>query len=415
MDIARPDISRKKRRRRIWLATIAVLAIAGVSIAVSRLRPAPPTVTGAWIEHVHRGDLVINVRGLGKLVPKNILFIPAAGEGRVVQRLLEPGAIVHPHTLLLRLSNPQLQQAAASARFNLAGAQATYRQLQAQLQAQLWQQESTQADLEAKYKQAEEKAATDQSLLARGLIAAFDASQDRSQAGALHQQVEDGRQSLDNTRHSIQAQLAAQAAKVQAEQTLYRLAQTQADQLNVYAGDNGVLQELPVQVGEWVTAGKILAKVAQPQHLKAQIEIPENQARDIAIGQPASIDTHNGLIPGHVLRIDPAVQNGSVLVDVSLDGALPPGARPDLSVEGTIRLARLSNVLYVGRPAEARRNSSISLFKVLPDRTAVRVRVDLGLTSVGEVQIVRGLRAGDAVILSDMSAWDGYNRVRVGS
>ncbi len=414
MDIARPDLSRKRRRRRIFLAALTVLAIAGVTIAVSRLRPAPPTVTGAWLGHVHRGDLVIRVRGLGKLVPKNILFIPAASDGRVMKRLLQPGAQVGPHTLLLQLANPQLQQNAATARFNLVAAQATYRQLQAQLQAQLLQQESTEAELEAKYQQAQAKAASDNKLLARGLIAAFDAQQDQSRADSLRQQVDNGRQGLANTRYSEQAQLAAQAAKVQSLQALDRLARTQASQLSVFAGATGVLQELPVQVGQWVAAGAILAKVAQPQQLKAQIDIAETQARDVAIGQPASIDTHNGLIPGHVMRINPAVQNGSVQVDIALDGPLPPGARPDLSVEGTIRLASLHHVLYVGRPAEARRNSTISLFRVQPDGTAVRVRVDLGLTSVGKVQVLRGLRAGDKVILSDMSAWDRYNRVRVG-
>ena len=415
MDIARPDLSRKRRRRRWLLGTLAVLAVAGVTIAVSRLRPAPPSVDrgSVYFGTVHRGNLVIRVRGLGKLVPKNILFIPAASEGRVMRRLLEPGASVQPGTLLLELANPQLEQTAANARFQLAAAKATYRQMQAQLEGQYLKQESTQSALEAQYTQAAARAASDKKLLAHGLIATFDARKDQGQAESLHQQVANGRLGLLNTRRSLHAQLAAQASKIQALATLYRLDRTQADQLEVHAGAAGVLQDLPVQVGQWVTAGTILAKVAQPQQLKARIEIAETQARDVAVGQPATIDTHNGLIPGHVTRINPAVENGAVKVDIALDGRLPPGARPDLSVEGTIRLASLRRVLYVGRPADARRNSTISLFKLQPGGVAVRVPVHLGLTSVGKVQVLRGLRDGDHVILSDMSAWDRYNRVRV--
>ncbi len=417
MDIARPNVARQKRRKRWMLASAGVVVLAGITLAISRLKPAPPSVNSSsvWIGSVHRGNMVIQVRGLGKLVPKNILFIPADSDARVIQRLVEPGAAVKPGTRLLILSNPTLEQAAVSARFQVAETAAGLRQLQADLESKVLAQEQATAVLQDQWQRAEARAASDQTLLGRGLVAAFTARQDRKKAASLALQLLISRRNLTAQRQSMQAQLIAEHAKLQALRTLYRLKQTQVNELQVRAGAAGVLQDLPVQVGQWVTAGAILAKVARPDQLKARIQIAETQARDVALGQSAVIDTHNGLVPGQVTRISPMVSNGTVRVDVALRGPLPPGARPDLSVEGTIRLARLNNVIYLGRPADARRDSTVGLFKIQPDGTALRVPVRLGATSVDQVQILRGLRPGDRVILSDMSAWDSYNRIRLHS
>lgn len=390
--------------------------IVAVSLGVSRLKPAPPSVDRAavWVDTVRQGDMLRQVRGLGTLVPVDIRWIPAATEGRVERILVLPGSQVKAGTVLLQLSNPQLEQEETDARYQLQAAEAEYRQLQASLHSTVLDQRATAASVEADYREALAQSKSDADLVQKGLVARLDADVSRQKALGLEQRTQLEQQRIQAAQSSMQAQLAAQQAKVDQLRAQYELKQSQVADLQVRAGIDGVLQDLPLQVGQWVTAGTTMAKVAQPQKLKAQIKVAETEARDVQLEQPATIDTHNGVIPGHVIRIDPAVQNGTVTVDVALDGALPSGARPDLSVDGTINIEKLSHVLYVGRPAFGQAESTVTMFKLAGDgKEAVRVKVELGKTSVNTVQILRGLNVGDQVILSDMSAQDGFDRIRL--
>jgi HlyD family secretion protein len=347
-------------------------------------------------------------------VPVEIRWIPAATEGRVERILVLPGSQVKANTVLLQLSNPQLQQEETDARYQLQAAEAEYRQLQASLHSAVLDQKATAAAVSADYREALAQSKSDADLVQKGLVARLDADVSRQKALGLEQRTELEQQRIAAAQSSMAAQLAAQQAKVAQLRAQYELKQSQVADLQVKAGINGVLQDLPLQVGQWVTSGTTMAKVAQPQQLKAQIKVAETEARDVQLGQPASIDTHNGVIPGHVIRIDPAVQNGTVTVDVALDGALPSGARPDLSVDGTINIEKLSNVLYVGRPAFGQADSTVTMYKLAGDgKDAVAVKVELGKTSVNTVQILRGLNVGDQVILSDMSAQDGADSIRL--
>ncbi len=393
-----------------------VVAVLAVGLGVSRLKPAPPSVDRAavWVDTVKQGEMLRQVRGLGTLVPVEIRWIPAATEGRVERIEVLPGSQVKAGTVLLQLSNPQLQQQETDARYQLQAAEAEYRQLQASLHSAVLDQKATAAAVGADYREALAQSKSDADLVQKGLVARLDADVSRQKALGLAQRTELEQQRVAAARSSMAAQLAAQQAKVAQLRAQYELKRSQVADLQVKAGIEGVLQDLPLQVGQWVTSGTTMAKVAQPQQLKAQIKVAETEARDVQLGQPASIDTHNGIIPGHVIRIDPAVQNGTVTVDVALDGTLPGGARPDLSVDGTINIERLSHVLYVGRPAFGQADSTVTMFKLTGDgKEAVRVKVELGKTSVNTVQIVRGLNVGDQVILSDMSAQDGADRIRL--
>lgn len=398
-----------------WTVT-GVVAVLAVGLGVSRLKPAPPSVDRAavWVDTVKQGEMLRQVRGLGTLVPVEIRWIPAATEGRVERIEVLPGSQVKAGTVLLQLSNPQLQQQETDARYQLQAAEAEYRQLQASLHSAVLDQKATAAAVGADYREALAQSRSDADLVQKGLVARLDADVSRQKALGLAQRTELEQQRIAAAQSSMAAQLAAQQAKVAQLRAQYELKRSQVADLQVKAGIDGVLQDLPLQVGQWVTSGTTMAKVAQPQQLKAQIKVAETEARDVQLGQPASIDTHNGIIPGHVIRIDPAVQNGTVTVDVALDGALPGGARPDLSVDGTVNIERLSHVLYVGRPAFGQADSTVTMFKLSNDgRQAVRVKVELGKTSVNTVQIVRGLNVGDQVILSDMSAQDGADRIRL--
>jgi HlyD family secretion protein len=416
MDIARPDLKRKRRRRQAIVASIGIAAIVLTTIGVYRLKPAAPTVERGtvWTDTVKRGPMLRQVRGLGTLVPDEIRQIPAEAEATVVRIRMLPGTQVKASTVLLEMSNPQLQQEALDAELQVKAAQAEYQNLKVKLQSDLMNQKASAATVSTDFKAAQRQAKTDKALYEMGVISgmANNTSQEKADELTTRNSLEQERIAINEK--SIESQLAVQQAKVDEMQALADLKRKRLEALNVRAGIDGVLTDLPLQVGQHVVPGTMLAKVAQPEHLKAELKIAETQARDIQIGQPASVDTHNGVISGKVMRIDPAVQNGTVTVDVHLDSELPKGARPDLSVDGTIDLDRLGNVLFVGRPAFGNEESTISLFKLDPDaRGATRVPVKVGRASVNSIQILEGLNEGDAVILSDMARWDNTDRIRL--
>jgi RND family efflux transporter MFP subunit len=385
-------------------------------MGLSRLKPAAPGVdrSTVWIDTVKRGPMLRQVRGLGTLTPVDIQWIPAATDGRVEKIPVLPGTAVQPNTVLLILTNPQLMQEALDANLKLKAAQADYKNLEAQLESQVLTQKSLVAQVSAEYNEARMQAETDQQLNKLGVISDLNRKIADGKAQQLQTRDQIEQERLTNSTRVLQAQLLAKQAEIEQDRALAQLKQTQVQNLVVRAGIRGVLQEQPLKVGQWVTPGTTLAKVVQPDHLKAELKIPETQAKDIQLNQPASVDTHNGVIAGHVMRIDPAVYNGTVTVDVMLDDPLPPGARPDLSVDGTIDLERLTNVLYVGRPAFGQESSTVGMFVLQPDgKTAVRAQVKLGRSSVNTVEILGGLKDGDQVILSDMSRWDNFDRIRL--
>jgi HlyD family secretion protein len=418
MDISRPDI-RKKKVRRQWLAGVAALIVlAIVAFFVTRLKPAAPVVDRAtiWTDTVKRGPLLRQVRGPGTLVPREdkIRLIPAETEATVLRIRVLPGAKVEPDTLLMDLVDPQLQQELLDAQLQLKSARADYTNTQAKLRSDLMTQQAGAATVRADNNQAQLQANTDKSLYDLGVISGLSYNASKGKADELTTRNDLEKQRLVLNEKAIETELAVQQTKVEQAQALLGLKQKQLDALSVRAGISGVLVELDHQVGEHVAPGTTLAKVVQPDQLKASLKIAETQARDIQIGQPAEIDTHNGVISGKVTRIDPAVVAGTVTVDVELAGALPLGARPDLSVDGTIDLDRMSDVLFVGRPAFGNENSTINLFKLSADgKTAVRVPVKVGRASVNSIQVLEGLQDGDTVILSDMSRWDSTDRIRL--
>ncbi len=405
--------------RRQWLAGgVGVLVLAALAFFVARLKPASPTVDRAtvWTDTVKRGPLLRQVRGPGTLVPREdrIRLIPAETEATVVRIRVLPGAKVEPDTLLMDLVDPTVQQELLDAQLQLKAAQADLTNIRAKLQSDLMTQKAAAATVGADYSQAKLQAQTDKSLYDLGVISGLTYSASKGKADELTTRDGLEKQRLTLNEKAIETQIAVQETKVQQAQALLALKQKQQDALSVRAGISGVLVDLPHQVGEHVDPGTTLAKVVQPDQLKASLKIAETQARDIQIGQPSEIDTHNGVIPGKVMRIDPAVVNGTVTVDVELAGALPQGARPDLSVDGTIDLERMTDVLSVGRPAFGNENSTINLFKLSADgKTAVRVPVKVGRASVNSIQVLEGLQEGDTVILSDMSRWDNTDKIRL--
>jgi RND family efflux transporter MFP subunit len=384
---------------------------------IARLKPAIPTVDApVWTDTVKRGALVRQVRGPGTLTPREdeIRLIPAETDATVVRIRVLPGAHVQPDTILMDLVDPSTEQQMLDAQSQLSEAKAELKNTQARLQSDLMTQRAGAATVSADQKQAQLQAQTDKSLYDLGVISGLTYSASKGKAEELNERnsLEDQRLSLNQ--RAIGTEVAVAQAKVQQAEAMLALREKQQAALSVRAGIDGVLVDLPHQVGEHVTVGTTLAKVVQPNQLKASLKIAETQARDIQIGQPAEIDTHNGIINGSVTRIDPAVQNGTVTVDVGLQGSLPQGARPDLSVDGTIDLDRMQDVLYVGRPAFGNENSTISLFRVDPDgKTATRVAVKVGRASVNDIQVISGLNAGDTVVLSDMSRWDSVDKVRL--
>jgi len=418
MDIARPNIARQKRRRQIIYIAVGIVLLALVTMGLSRLKPAAPTVerSTVWVDTVKRGSVLRQVRGLGTLVPMegSIQFLPAITEGRVDKILELPGAQVKADTILLELSNPQLTQEALDAEWKLKASEADYKNLQVQLASQVLAQKSLSAQAQSEYSQAKMQSDIDTELAKLGAISQLSEKVSNQKTQELSTRNDIEKQRLTNSSEVLTAQLQAKQAEVEEFRALADLKKSQLDRLRVRAGIDGVLQEQTLKIGQFVTPGTTLAKVVQPQRLKAELKIAETQAKDIQLGQPASVDTHNGVIPGHVVRIDPSVVNGTVTVDVALDAALPQGARPDLSVDGTIDLEKMQNVLYVGRPAFGQEQSTVGMFKLEPDgNNAVRAQVKLGRSSVNTVEILQGLKEGDQVILSDMSRWDNFDRIRL--
>jgi len=416
MDIPREGAARKKLIRRIVYSFVALMAVVAVALGTGRLKPAAPSVERStiWTDTVKRGPMLRQVRGLGTLVPEEILWIPAPSDGRVESIQVRPGAIVRPDTVLLVLKNPEMELAAVDAEFQVKAAEAKYTDLKVRLNSDRLTQQAEVSKIESEYRQAKLKADADDALGKLGLLASLQTKISMAAAEELAHRHEMERKRLTIGVESVDAQLAVQRAEVDKLRALHKLKRSQLDALKVRAGAVGVLQELPVEVGQRVTAGTILAKVAQPERLKAELKIAETQAKDIQLGQLCSVDTRNGVIEGRVMRIDPSVKEGTVTVDVKLEGTLPAGARPDLSVDGTVELERLNDVVYVGRPTSGQPNSTITLFRVSADgKGATRVQVKLGRGSVTTIEVLEGLRPGDQVILSDMTTWDSYDRIRL--
>lgn len=416
MDVPRKGARRNKIIRRVIFIALVVITIPLVTWGLSRLKPAAPSVerSTVWIDQVKRGPMLRQVRGLGTLVPEEILWIPAINDGRVEKVLLRPGVTVTPDTLLIELSNPELSLAAVDMEWQVKQAEANLRDLQVRLESAKLDQKAKAAQVQSELTQAKLKFERDLELNKQGLTPDLTMQLSKATAEELSHRYEIEKKRLEINDDSIDAQIASQKVQVEKLRAAYVLKKQQVDALKIRAGTIGVLQQLPLEVGQRVTPGTILAKIAQPQKLKAELKIAETQAKDIQIGQVASVDTRNGIIPGHVMRIDPAVLNGTVTVDVKLEGPLPEGARPDLSVDGTVEIERLNDVVYVGRPVFGQANSTVGLFRLDPEtKEASRVQVKLGRSSVNTIEIQDGLKVGDQVILSDMSAWDAHNRVRL--
>jgi len=413
MDVPRPDVARKKKKRRLIIGGASLLGIILITVVVARLKPAAVSVDRAsvWVDTVKRGPMLRQVRGLGTLVPEDIRWIATNKEGRVEKIVVRPGAHVEPDTVILELSSPDLQQTALDAESAAKTAEAELTTLRATLQRELLNQESTTAQVHSEFLQAKMEAETNDNLKKNGLIADLEYKTSIIKRDELENRDKIEQKRLQFAQDSIEPQLVAKQATVDQLKASAALKAHDVEALHVKAGMTGVLQQLPVEVGQRVTPGTNLARVADPKKLKAQIKIAETQAKDIQINQPASIDTRNGIVAGHVTRVDPAVEQGTVTVDVALDGALPKGARPDLSVDGTIELERLNNVLYVGRPAFAQDGATVGVFKLMGNGEAIRTPVHFGRSSVNTIEIIEGLKEGDQVILSDTSAYDSHDRI----
>lgn len=420
MDVVRPEFAKARRRRRALYSTGGLVVLVTITLGLTRLKPAAPTVDRAqvWLDTVKRGKMLRQVRGNGTLVPEEIHWIPAATPGRVERIRVLPGAVVKADTVLVELGNPEVEQAALDAEWQLKAAEAEFNKLKVQLESERLGQAAQAAQLNSECLVAKVDAEADTKLEAEKLVDRLTALRSRTKAEQLALRCDLEQKRLAILEKSHQAQLAAQQAELERLRALLVLKRKHLAELTVRAGIDGVLQRLgehdQLQVGQQVGAGANIARVADPAKLKAEIKVVETQAKDIAHGQKAVIDTRNGTVPGRVIRIDPAVQNGTVTVDVALEGPLPKGARPDLTVEGVIELELLQNILYVGRPVQGQSESTVGLFKLDPGgREATRVAVKLGRSSVNAIEVLGGLNEGDRVILSDMSQWDAHNRVRL--
>lgn len=416
MDIPRKSAARQRRIRLAIYISLGVVAVPLITWGLSRLKPAAPSVDGGtvWRDTVKRGPMDLQERGLGTLVPYEIQYVPAITSGRVAKRLALAGTMVKADTVLMVLSNPDLEQQTLNAEWAVKQAESDTNSLKQQLKNQVYDQRAVAATAKSDYLQAKMQADRDEQMAKLGLGPQLtaDLSKAKADSETVRSQIEADKVGV--LQSSVEAQLVASQAKIEQLKALYQLQRNQLDSLQVRAGINGVLEELDVEVGQQVTPGTLLAKVADPNKLKAELKIAETQAKDVQLLQTAEIDTHNGIVPGHVIRIDPSVQNGTRTVDVQLDGPPPPGAVPDLSVDGTIEIQHLDNVLHVGRPAFGQEDSTVSLFKVSPDgKEALHTQVKLGRISVTEVEILQGLNVGDTVILSDMQRWDGFDRIRL--
>jgi HlyD family secretion protein len=422
MDVPVSAAVKKHRQQRRWLsAGGAVAALALVTLGLSRLQPAAPRVekSSIWTDTVKRGEMLRQVRGNGILVPEDIRWIPTINAGRVEQILTLPGAAVKTDTVLVELSNPAVEQAAFDAESQFKATKADLANLRVQLDSQKLTQQAAVASAQANCTTAKTDFEVNEALGGKGLVAALTVKQSKAKADELAKLLEIEQDRLKMCDEAARAQLAAQEEKIAQYSTQFEMKRRQVEALKVRAGMDGVLQRLgdpasPLQAGQQLAAGALVARVANPAKLKAAIKIPETQAKDVQFDQPAEIDTRNGVIPGHVIRIDPAVENGTVTVDIALDAPLPKGARPDLSVDGTVELERLEDVLYVGRPVQGQSDTRVGLFKVVDNgKAAIRAPVKLGRSSVSTIEVIEGLQVGDQVILSDMSQWDAHDRVRL--
>jgi HlyD family secretion protein len=412
------DIVREKKpnHKRFLYIGGGVLGLVVMTVGLSRLKPAAPSVEGGtlWTDTVVKSDMVRDVRGPGTLVPEQIRWVTAVSPGRVDKKLVLPGARVTAGTVLLELSNPDVQIQLLQAQRELTDAEAQLVNLRTTLETQRLNQAGVVANMKAEYRNALRKAAADSSLVAQNLISTSEAALSRDRAEEFTSRLEAEEQRLKIYTDNIKGQLEVQEKQVERMRAVAEFQKGLVNGMVVRAGADGVLQELPLEVGQWAISGATLAKVVQPERLKAVLRIPETQARDVTLGQTARIDTRNGIVNGKVTRIDPASLNGTVTIDVALGDSLPRGARPDLSVDGTVILEQLDDVLNVGRPAYGQPNSAVSLFRVLPGgEEAERIRVELGRSSVNRIEVLRGLNVGDVVILSDMSRWDAVERVRL--
>ena len=417
MDVKRPTQKNKRRLRLALYASACVLAAVLITYGLSRLKPAAPSVARStlYTGQVKRGQMLRQVRGIGTLVPEEIRQVAAPVEGRVEQIFAKPGEQVSAGSVLVELSNPELRQSAVDVEYRIKSAEADLNNLRARLESERMSQQAATAQIQSEYKQAKIQLDTDEELAKEGLVPAITLRISRVRVEQLANRLEIERKRAGSAQESTAAQVAAQQARIEQLRAQLRLNREQVASLLVRAGTNGVLQQVTVEVGQQITPGTNIARVADPSSLKAVLQIPETQAKDVSLGQRADVDTRGaGVVPGTVARIDPAVQNGTVLVDVRLEGGLPAGARPDLSVDGTIELERLDNVLYTSRPASGGAQSSVTLFRLSADgREAVRVPVRLGRASVNTVEILEGLSEGDTVILSDTQQWDGVDRLRL--
>jgi HlyD family secretion protein len=422
MDVPRKGAARARWIRRITYGAVTAIALLVITLGLKRVKPAAPPVQRSQvvIDTVKRGPMVRQVRGLGTLVAEEILWVPALTDGRVERILVRPGALVRPDTVIMELGNEQLELEALNAEWQVKTAEATLADLRAKLRNQELDQEAAAAKVASDHATAKLNYEVERKLAEQGLTSDVKVQTTRAVADQLFQQSKIEQQKISSIRDSVVAQMAAQQVQIDKLKAEYAMKRRQVEQLRIRAGVNGVLQQLgadpaaPVEVGQRWPAGTILAKVSQPSRLKAELKVAETQAKDIVIGQLAEVDTRNGVIPGRVSRIDPASQNGTVTVDVRLEGPLPPGARPELSVDGVIELERLSNVLYIGRPVQGQPNSTISLFKLdQAGLEANQIPVTLGRASVTTVEVVQGLIEGDRVILSDLTEHSEHDRIRL--
>lgn len=416
MDIARPDLAVKRKRRNLQLGIGAAVVLASATWGLSQLKPAAPSVDRGtlFLDKVKRGEMLLQVRGLGTLVPEEVRWIPALTAGRVERIVALPGTVVTPNTVIIELSNPDLEQQVLDAESQLREAEARLIEARSNIERSRLDQMATAARVDSDSRQARLQADADVELAAQGLVASLIAKKSKAAAEELESRAKIEQERMRLSNDSVEAQIAVPKSTVEQRLGTARMRRAQRDALKVRAGIHGVLQSVPVEVGQQVSPGTNLARVVEPTRLKAVIRVAETQAKDLAIGLPCAIDTRNGIVEGKVVRIDPAAQNGTVAVDVALLSELPKGARPDLTVDGTVELARIEDTLYVGRPAQGAGESTISLFRVDPvTGEANRVRVKLGRASVNSVQILEGLNLGDEVILSDASAWDAFDRIRL--
>src|SRR5437870_9359143 len=416
MDVARPaSVIRNRKIKRLIYSLVLLVAVSAGTFGLSRMKAAAPSVARAtvWIDTVKRGEMLRQVRGLGTLVPEEIRWIPATNDGIIEEVKARAGDTVAANSVILMMSNPDVRQRATDAELQLKGSEADLANLRATLQNEILNQQAQQASVESEYNKAKLEYEANQELSKDGLIADLILKKSQFTAQELASKNEMEKKKVESNSKSAEARIAAQQARVDQLRVVYELRLKQLDELIVRAGAAGVVQHVPVEAGQHVALGTILAKVAEPGRLKAELQIAETQVKDVAIGEIASIDTRNGIIPGHVIRIDPAAVNGTVKVDVQLQGDYLKGDRPDLSVDGTIDLERVGNVVYVGRPAYGQPDSIVGMFKLAPNGEASRIQVKLGRSSVNTVGVVDGLHEGDRAILSDMSAWDSYDRLKL--